>query len=264
MKRVYVPQLETAVSAPGDPSSGEATLSLAGELHTYLTRSLRLTLKNQVLLFDGQGGERLAALTAIDGKTVTLNVGPVTHRKRQGPELTLVQGLVKASKMDMIIQKATELGVDHIVPAQCSRSVPRLSAKRKEKRSARWKKIAAAACGQCGRVWLPTIHPPTPLREALSLFPSPPGRDAPKLQFVLWEEERGGSLVDLLEASPPLPTEASVALVVGPEGGLTVQEVEQAGRSGYTVAGIGPLILRSETAALAALTLAAAKAGRLS
>mgnify|MGYP006291911163 CR=1 FL=1 len=266
MKRVYVPQLETTTTASpqGASLSSGTTLSLGGALHAYLTRSLRLTPGDDLHLFDGRGGECHAEITAIDAKKVTLQVGPVTHRKKQGPELILVQGLVKASKMDLIIQKATELGVDRIVPAQCSRSVPQLSGKRREKRSARWEKIAAAACGQCGRAWLPNIPPPTPFRDALSLSSSPQDDDAPNLQVVLWEEERGDSLVALLEATPPLPAQASVALVVGPEGGLTVEEVEQARRRGYTVAGLGPLILRSETAALAALTLAAAKADRLS
>lgn len=224
----------------------EDLVVVTNEDHRYLTRVLRLTVGDAVILFDG---------VAVEAKGRVVRVGPralevkVEQRRPAAPsvrpEVTLLQALAKGEKLDFVVQKATELGVAHIIPVTSARSVPRLEAMRAFGRRSRWQKIAREAARQCGRVDVPAIEPVTPLETALGAAP----KEAFKV--MLWEGERRAGLREMVPAKPP----PSVVLAVGPEGGFISKEVEAARASGFVTVGLGPRILRTETAAMAALAI---------
>jgi 16S rRNA (uracil1498-N3)-methyltransferase len=163
--------------------------------------------------------------------------------------ITLIQAVPRGDRMDLVLQKTTELGVARIVPVLTSRSVARPPADR----ARRWQTIAAEAARQSGRADVPSVGAPLPLAEALPLA-APCAR-----RFALWEEERERPLRRALGDAPG-PT---LALLVGPEGGLAPAEVEQARAAGFVTVGLGPRILRVETAAIVAVALVQAAAGAL-
>ncbi len=246
-----------------DPSQLVGDLiTIAGEEHRYLTRVLRVGLGDRVVLFDGKSQEVDATVTRIGPRALELKI---TERRTAGtpdrPTVTLIQGLSKGDKFDLVVQKATELGVSRIVPVSTSRAVIRPELGRALARQMRWQKIAREASRQSGRVDIPDVAPILPLDQALSEA-TPQG-----LRIVLWEGARGQSLRAILP-TPAKPEESSAAplqptmdrtqavtLVVGPEGGLTQEEVDAAVRLGFVVAGLGPRILRTETAPLVALAI---------
>jgi 16S rRNA (uracil1498-N3)-methyltransferase len=166
--------------------------------------------------------------------------------------LTLVQGLPKADKMDGIIRMATELGVSSIVPVLTERTVVRAVAGREAVRLDRWRRVAREAAKQSGRATVPHVEAMRPLRAWLD------GRDPAGLLVCLWEEERAR----LSERLPGGPV-AEVTVVVGPEGGLARSEVEWLRAAGAMVAGLGPRILRTETAGPVAVALLQARYGDL-
>jgi 16S rRNA (uracil1498-N3)-methyltransferase len=255
-------------------------LQLHDEHHNYLTRVLRLTLQDTVTICDGQGREYPATVTHIDKKTVTLDLGPPVQLPAfDGPRLVLVQGLLKSTKMEWVIQKATELGADTLMPTVCHRSVPKLSKERANKRLQRWQKIAAAASAQCGRGDVPYITPLQPnLASALAEVetyidaeagveadtdnaPAEPPTQPNRWSVAFWEDQRDCTLNEIIPAD--LAQKSAVSLLIGPEGGLTQHEIARCRTAGWQVASLGRLILRAETAALAGLILLSARSGRL-
>jgi len=174
----------------------------------------------------------------------------VLRRGMSGGEPTLrvvlVQGLAKGDRMDTVIQKGTELGAAAFWPVVCKRSVVRLDASKKASRLERWQRIAAGAAKQCRRALVPEVLEPVEWSMALDMIP--PGA----LVLVLWEDETGRTLKDTLQ-SHSRPDE--VYLLIGPEGGLEQQEVEEACRLGGIPVTLGPRILRTETAGPAALAM---------
>ena len=266
MPRVFISpeSLASLSSNETDDSEHEKIVHLTGELHNYLTRVLRMTRYDKVTVFDGKDKEYPTIITAIDAKTVTLLLGPPKHLKRiDKPKVVLLQGLLKSGKMELVIQKSTELGVNIIIPTVCSRSVPKLPQNRAAKRRTRWKKIAAAAGAQCGRTDIPEIDSIKPcIEDALArILDIQAGESTDCWSVALWEECRDKNLNKILP--PDLPKKRIVSLLIGPEGGLSKEEIDLCREAGFQVAGLGRLILRSETAALAALTLISAGAGLL-
>ncbi len=216
---------------------------------SYLFRVLRLRAQAPVVLFNGRGGEYAARV--IDPGQARLGVEAFSPRESESPlELRLVQGVSKGERMDLTVQKAVELGVSRIEPVLCQRSVVNLEGKRREKRAARWRSIAVSACEQCGRNRLPAIDTARPLGEWLSAAP------ADDLRLVLHPE--GGRPLGAWTASP-----ATVTLLIGPEGGFTDEEVAAAEGAGFERLGMGPRVLRTETAAIAALAAIQARWGDL-
>jgi 16S rRNA (uracil1498-N3)-methyltransferase len=183
-------------------------------------------------------------------RSTTLALG--ARRSAQPPEvkITLLQAVSKGERMDLVVQKATELGVTRIVPVLSARSVPRPGA---EGRHKRWRTIAQEAARQCGRADLPAVEVPCPLAQALGEAAAGPGT-----RLVLWEASSGAPLRRALDGS-----ERAVTLLVGPEGGLAADEVEAAVAAGFRPVGLGPRILRTETAALVAVALVQAALGGL-
>ncbi len=220
----------------------ETELILPQEHAHYLIKVLRLEPGHAVIAFNGQGGEFWGKLTGSrhHPKLSLHTFNPIT---RDSPLQTILEvGVSKGERLDWIVQKATELGVDEIHPLQTSRSVRRLAGTKAEKNRERWTRIAASACEQCGRNRLPYIAPIQDLRAALA-GPVP------------W-----GYVLDI--EGCPLPAMGStefvdpVHLLIGPEGGLTEEEIGQAEAAGYIRAVLGPRTLRTETAAVAALVWA--------
>jgi 16S rRNA (uracil1498-N3)-methyltransferase len=226
----------------------EEVVVLTDEDHRYLTRVLRLGVGDTVTLFDGKLVEAGARITRVGPRAVELKIEerrPVEAIDR--PEVTLIQSLAKGDKLDLVVQKATELGVARIIPVTTARAVARLDAgaMRTMSRRARWQKIAREASRQSGRLDVPEVEAVTALTTAFQASP----KDAFKLLF--WEGARQNTLRDALPDSPP----AQIVFAIGPEGGFTVEEVEAGREAGFIPVGLGPRVLRTETAALVVLSI---------
>jgi 16S rRNA (uracil1498-N3)-methyltransferase len=234
------------VFVPSERLIGEQVV-LDGEPHRHLAKVLRLQPGDNVLVFDGGGTEIEARVLAVGPRTIELSLGPRRAVALAPVSITLLQAVPKGERMDLIVQKATELGVAAIVPVLAGRSVARPSAGR----SRRWLTIAQEAARQSGRADVPEVSEPAPLSEAVARVPQ-------GARFVLWEEEHGQSLRRALDGSV-----SSITLLVGPEGGLATAEVVEARTHGFVPVGLGPRILRVETAAIVALALVQAAAGGL-
>jgi 16S rRNA (uracil1498-N3)-methyltransferase len=223
-------------------------VELDGEPYRHLARVLRAAPGDAVLLFDGQGHEVEARVVAVGARAVTLALGARREVPAPALAITLLQGVPRGERMDLLVQKTTELGVARIVPVLAERCVARPP----RERSSRWQTIAEEAARQCGRADVPLVTAPVPLAEGLSLA----GPCAVRL--ALWEGERALPLRRAFAGDAP-----SVALLVGPEGGLAPAEVEAARAAGFATVGVGPRILRAETAAIVAVALVQAAAGGL-
>lgn len=208
----------------------------------HAARVLRLRSGDAITLFTGDGGEFDAELTSVGARAVVARVGDAHAVERESPlAVTLVQGLASAERMDWIVQKAVELGAAAIAPVATARSVARLDPARAARREAHWRSIAVSACEQCGRNRLPRLRPLSDLGTYLAETAHA------KLRLVLAPD----ASVSLSEVDRP---EGSVDLLVGPEGGLAPDEVAAAHRAGFGGVMLGPRILRTETAALAAMS----------
>jgi 16S rRNA (uracil1498-N3)-methyltransferase len=164
----------------------------------------------------------------------------------QAISITVGQGLPKLDKFEWVIQKTTELGAAAIVPLMTVRAVPQPGAAHLPAKLARWQKLAREACKQSGRATVPHVHPLTSLQTFFTAF------QRSDLKLVFWEGEKTRRLRSVLEASTPV---SSAAIVIGPEGGLTPEEVAQGEISGFVAVRLGERILRTETASVVAVAL---------
>jgi 16S rRNA (uracil1498-N3)-methyltransferase len=229
---------------------------VAGEDHRYLIRVLRMAVDDRVILFDGLGGEAAARIIRIGPRALELKIEERrTTAAEPRPHVTLIQALTKGDKLDLVVQKATELGVQRIIPVTSARSVPRLEAMRALGRRARWQKIAREAARQSGRADAPDIEPVTALETAVGAA----ARDAFKL--MLWEGARHHPLRTALPDGDEPPKQ--IVLAIGPEGGFADDEVAVARAAGFVTVGLGPRILRTETAALVVLSILGFRLGDL-
>ncbi|WP_085630032.1 16S rRNA (uracil(1498)-N(3))-methyltransferase [Pseudomonas sp. R16(2017)] len=207
----------------------------------YISRVLRMTEGDAVQLFDGSGQEFLGALAEVGKKRVTVRIDEQFAGQPESPlSIHLGQGLSRGERMDWAIQKATELGVNEITPIFSERCEVRLKDERADKRLLHWRQVAVSACEQCGRSRVPVIHPPVLLADWLK-------QTEADLKLVLHP------VAEPLEshAKP-----ASLAFLIGPEGGLSEAEVDQAKAGGFHAARLGPRVLRTETAPVVALAVA--------
>ena len=218
----------------------------------HVTTVLRLRVGAALRLFDGRGGEWTAALSAVARRAVQVRVGAHDPIERESPlAVTLLQGLARGERMDLVVQKATELGVARIIPVAAARSVVQLGEERADRRVAHWQAVAVAACEQCGRNRVPEITAPMSLVAACRLAAAEPAAR-------LWALDAEGGAP--FAAAPPSRGDR-IALLVGPEGGLTEEEIETAALIGFTRLRLGPRVLRTETAGPAALAALQALAG---
>jgi len=214
-----------------------------------LTAVLRAETDKKIILFNGDGFEYLSIITLIKRNCVNVTVLEKTKKNLESVlEIHLGQVISKGEKMDFVIQKATELGVKKITPLFSERSVVHLKQDRLEKKTEHWQKIAIHAAEQCGRTIVPTVEHPVPIAEWV---------------FNRDEKTRLGLDPLSLNGLNSLPILGPVALLIGPEGGLTEQELVYAKERGFQTVSCGPRILRTETAALVAITALQCKAGDL-
>jgi 16S rRNA (uracil1498-N3)-methyltransferase len=218
----------------------------------HLTRVLRLEPGARITLFDGHGGEYQGTLER-DGKKFWAKVGDHDPVERESPlSITLLQGVARGERMDLIVQKATELGVARIIPVLAERSVVRVGADQRARKLEHWQAVAIAACEQCGRNRVPPVGSPLALGDAIAALSADSRRC-------------------LLAADGPEPLAAAtrggvreLALLIGPEGGLAANERKFAAANGFGAYRIGPRTLRTETAGLAALAALQAMGGDFS
>ena len=207
----------------------------------YIGRVLRHAAGDAVQLFDGSGQEYLGELIEVGKKSVRVELREALAGMAESPlSIHLGQGLSRGERMDWAIQKATELGANQISPIVSARCEVRLKDERADKRMAHWRQIAISACEQCGRSSLPQINPPLTLEQWLEQVEA-------DLKLVLHPVAEPW-------ASHPQP--ASLAMLIGPEGGLSEDEVQQAMARGFHAARLGPRVLRTETAPVVALSVA--------
>jgi 16S rRNA (uracil1498-N3)-methyltransferase len=239
LTRVYV----DAVLSP------DTIVELPRETASHLAKVLRARSGDQLILFSGDGREYSGAVESVRGSRVTASVGNGAEVDRESPlAITLVQCVPRGDRMDFIVQKATELGVTRIVPVLSQRSVVRLDAAQAESKVAHWRAVVVNACEQCGRNRLPIIEAPAPLIDYLGSNAAA-GAPLRTARFVLEPD-----VAAVAAAAAPATIETAAQIAVGPEGGFGDEELDAFRIAGYLRLRLGPRILRTETAAIAALT----------
>ncbi len=230
--RIHVPQ----------PLVSGRDVELPAQAGDHLARVLRLERGHPVRLFDGRGREFAAELTSLAKRAVTARVlDAISGPDRESPlRITLAQGIARGEKMDWILQKATELGVARIVPLVTDRTEVRLDAERAARRLAHWQAVITSACEQCGRSQLPGLDPPIRLGDWAASVAGAAG-----LRLAL---DPGGS-----ESVRALAIDREATLAVGPEGGLADHDLGLLAQAGFRGLRLGPRVLRTETAGVAAL-----------
>jgi 16S rRNA (uracil1498-N3)-methyltransferase len=233
----------TRIHVPGPiEAGGECALNAAQSHHLHGV--LRLKPGDALVLFDGAGAEYGATLLRAGKRGVTVTVGERRSVSRESSlAVTLAQAVSSGERMDYTIQKAVELGAAAIQPLAASRSVVRLSSERAGRRASHWQAVAIAACEQCGRNHVPSVGAVLPLDRWLARLPAA-GDGARRLLLTPRADAR------LRDLEPP---RHPVILLAGPEGGFTQEEEAAARRSGFVPLSLGPRVLRTETAAVAAL-----------
>ena len=224
------------------PLLARDSLELPPAAAHHANRVLRLRVNDAVHVFDGAGTELHGIISEINGKRVVLGKLQTSTVNRESPlSIVLAQAMCGSEKMDWVVQKATELGATAIQPVQTRRSVAKLSGARIEKRIEHWRAVVIGACEQCGRNVLPEIRAPQELSAWLAVMRNETGS-----KFILAPD----ASTTLNEQIKP---QAAVTLLIGPEGGFSADEVELAQQVGFIPVRLGTRILRTETAAIAAL-----------
>lgn len=220
----------------------------------HMVKVLRLGPGDTVVLLDGTGRAARARIESAGREEVTLTrLDEFTPGGEPPVKVTLVQGLAKGEKMDLIIHKTTELGVAEIIPLVCRRSVVRLEGHKSSGRQERWQRVAMEAAKQCRRARIPLVRLPQSLGEVLEEI------TVGTVAFLPWEEEKGRPFGQALAVDRP----EGVYIFIGPEGGFEAEEVEEARQRGVVTVTLGPRILRTETAGLVSLALIMNKWGDL-
>ncbi|MBL4762487.1 MAG: 16S rRNA (uracil(1498)-N(3))-methyltransferase [Gammaproteobacteria bacterium] len=205
----------------------------------YITRVLRLKSETVIQLFDGLGNEYSATLL-IEKKTASALINKVLSLHTESHlNITLLQGLSTGQRMDYVIQKSTELGVSQIVPVITFRSMKNYDVKKQQKKHAHWKNIIINTCEQCGRNKLPTLQNIQPLEQALQTYLAD--------LSIVFDIDESTSFKSLTQAE-------NIRLLIGPEGGLSAEDFAQAKQHRFIASTLGPRILRTETAPVAAIT----------
>ena len=229
-----------------------ARISLSDVASRHVTKTLRLGVDDPITVFDGRGGEYDATIARVARGAVAVDVGAHRPADRESTlRVELGQAICRGERMDLVVQKATELGVQAIHPLRSERTVVRLDAERGRRRLAHWQAVAVHAAQQSGRTRVPAVSPVVALDEWLTR----PGT-GPRL---LLSARAATSVSDL---APPEPG-TTVRLLVGPEGGLAPAEAARARAAGFAELRLGPRVLRTETAALVALGILQAQWGDL-
>lgn len=236
-----------------DAPLGESLLvDLPEHAGGHLVRVLRLREGDTCVLFNGDGHDYDARITAIGKRGVQAEVIRGRRIDNESPlSIHLLQGIARGEKMDLILQKATELGVTHVMPVHSDRSEVKLEGARAIKRLAHWRGVVASACEQSGRAVLPEVSEPAPLMQGIA------AAGLPALRCYLSPLAAGG--IDTLEA----PADGQLLIAVGPEGGWSERDLQSLDQAGFMGLRLGPRILRTETAGLAAIAALQMRLGDL-
>lgn len=228
-----------------DDLAANTQLQLGLDQTRYLGRALRMKPGEKLVVFNGTGGEFVATILSIEKATSTLAIEEQRETRTESPlKIHLVQGVSRGDRMDFVVQKATELGVKRVTPILTEHGVVKLDAQRAAKRREHWQNIAQSACEQSGRTRPPLIDTPIPLKNWFG----GKTRDA-DIDLIL----RPDAEVSLAAIATPA---TKLCLLIGPEGGFSANEVEDAEIAGCKAVTFGPRILRTETAAVAAIAVA--------
>ncbi len=228
--RIYIP----------DAISSGSTTELSGNAANHITRVLRLQAGSDIIVFNGEGGEYKAVIEAVNKKSVSVQIGEFCDAGRESNiDVHLWQGISRGERMDFTLQKAVELGVTSITPVMSERTVVKLDKARSDKRLQHWRGVIISACEQCGRNTVPEIHTIVDFNQCL--------QHEIKGTGLLLDPTANTSLSQL-------QTTPAVTLLIGPEGGLAEHERNAAYDKGFIGIRLGPRILRTETAALTALS----------
>ena len=234
-----------------DELGTDLDVELPSETAHYIHNVLRLKNDTPVVLFNGDGNEYAGVLSYISKRHASVYIDSKIGLNVESPlPIHLGQGIAKGDRMDFVLQKATELGVNEITPIITERCNVKLSHERWDKKYQQWYKIVIAACEQCGRNSIPTLHPAMSLEQWLS-------QPTQALRLTL-DPRAERSCANL-----PVTQQHGVRLLIGPEGGLSVHEVYRANELGCQAVTFGPRILRTETAALATIAVLQAQYGDL-
>lgn len=224
------------------PLQSDTEIALDERAHRHVVQVLRLKSGDAIRLFNGDGREFLAQLTKVQRRQSRAQVQQALQSEAPSPlSITLLQGIAKGDHMDYGLQKATELGVDAIQPLITQRAVVRLQGERLHNKIAHWQGVLISASEQCGRRVLPQLLEPLTFEQWLQT-------QAGAAQGFVLDPQAGPSL-----AQSPLPA-SQLNVLIGPEGGLTQEEIAQATSSGLQAVRLGPRVLRTETAAVVTLT----------
>ncbi|MEK6748879.1 MAG: 16S rRNA (uracil(1498)-N(3))-methyltransferase [Pseudomonadota bacterium] len=240
--RIYTPQ----------PLTSGTELALEESPARHLVRVLRLQRGAEVSVFNGRGGEYSAVIERIERDEVRVRVGAHVERELESPlSIWLGQGISRGDRMDYTLQKAVEMGVGAVFPLAMERSVVKLAGERADKRMQHWQGVVNAACEQCGRNTVPQVHAPQLLTQWGEALP----KHAQRLMLL------PGSVQRLRDIA--LDVHRPVALLIGPEGGMSEQESAIARAAQFIPVSLGPRILRTETASIAALAALQLRCGDL-
>lgn len=238
---------------PLDLTVGGHCSLIENHLH-YICSVQRMKPGSRLFLFDGHGLEYEAVIIDISAERAVAEIIAKEQKPDRPARITLLQALPKAQKMEFIIQKATELGIDEIRPFHSERSIPRLTLEKAQHKTERWRKIAHEAARQCGRSDVPQIAEPCVFRDIFNVT------EPDAFKMIFWEEESRQGLKEVLQQSshPHI-----FSIIVGPEGGLSPEEVDAAKNSGFIPVSLGKQILKLETAAVAILAILQYEVGLL-
>jgi len=249
----------TRVFVDADLQPG-SVVELGRDTAAHLAKVLRARSGDEIVLFNGDGREYAGAIEMARGSRVTAAIGAARAADRESAfQITLVQCVPRGDRMDFIVQKATELGVARIVPVLSRRSVVRLDEAQAASKRAHWHAVAVSACEQCGRNRLPGMETPQPLLDYLGAL-QPAAVSQGTLRFILEPDSAQQSkLEDAAGVNGARPMGAAIA--IGPEGGFAPEELDAFAISAFERLSLGPRVLRTETAAIAAMVVLQARFG---
>ena len=222
------------------------TITLEAQAATHVARVLRLKQDDQIIVFNGQGGEYAGVIAAIDKRSVQVTLGEYQQNQMESPlHIGLVQGVSRSERMDYTLQKSVELGVSEIYPVTTQHISVHLDAARAHKKRAHWQGVVNSACEQSGRDRVPEVH------ELVSLQSCVDALSAVDAQLKLVLDHRANTTLNQVSVT----NNSRIVMVVGPEGGLSNDERDWLIENGFTAVSMGPRVLRTETAALAAIAV---------
>jgi 16S rRNA (uracil1498-N3)-methyltransferase len=233
-----------------------SVVELARDTASHLAKVLRARSGDEIVLFNGDGRECLGVIESVRGTRISAAIGAARTVDRESSfPITLVQCVPRGDRMDFIVQKATELGVTRIVPVLSQRSVVRLDEAQAVSKQAHWQAVAVSACEQCGRNRLPGVEAPRPLLNYLGSLNA--GATSSQVLRLILEP-------DCSQQPRSGKHTAGAEIAIGPEGGFTPEELEAFELLSFARVGLGPRVLRTETAAIAALVVLQARYGDMS